>query len=157
MEMFIVDVFCVFLMLRHCPWPERAAIMKLEFSLTGARLNAEHIPVEISLLLQKVEQLLGHLEKGGRRIRKRERETEGSVIEYRTLCGIMKTWPPPGNPRWHCFEERSAKTLVKYSSKGNLFAIIANPLKLSIRTSDISIIKKNFIQEKWKDRERKEE
>lgn len=40
------------------------------------------------------------------------------VIEYRTLCGIMKTWPPPGNPRWHCFEERSGSTCKTLLSKG---------------------------------------
>lgn len=41
--------------------------MKLEFSLTEARSNVERAApaVEISLLLQKVEQPLERLEKGG--------------------------------------------------------------------------------------------
>lgn len=58
--------------------------MKLEFSLTEARSNVERAgaAVEISLLLQKVEQPLERLEKGGsewidrekERVRENERE-----------------------------------------------------------------------------------
>lgn len=47
-------------LLQHCSSPERPAIMKLEFSLTEARptTHRERVAVEISLLLQKVEQPL---------------------------------------------------------------------------------------------------
>lgn len=100
--------------LRHCPWPERPAIMKLEFSRwLGRGWTWNTHPLKYHCFCKRWNNRPAEKRTDETDEREREREMEAGVIEYRTLCGIMKTWPPPGNPRWHCFEQRSSRNTCK--------------------------------------------